>query len=114
MRGMDRETGKALEGRAHLGQSLRVLLSTPIGTRVMLPEYGSDLVNLIDVGLTDSSRLRIYKATVDSISRWEPRLEVTRVRVSSNDAQGEMEILIEGFHEGAPIVVQGIQIGRQL
>ena len=110
-RGMNRETGKVLEGREHLYQSLRVLLSTPIGSRVMLPEYGSDLVNLIDKGLSDSNRLRMYKATVDAIARWEPRFEVSRVTAASDDVQGQVELTIEGSYEGTPVVVQGIRLG---
>ena len=52
MRGMDRNTGRALEGIAHLRQSIRDILTTPIGSRVMRWEYGSRLFRLVDAPLS--------------------------------------------------------------
>ena len=48
MIGMSRETGTALDGNAHLAQSIGDILSTPLGARVMRRDYGSDLPDLID------------------------------------------------------------------
>lgn len=42
--GMNRETGKALTGIEHIQQSIRDILVTPIGSRVMRRKYGSALV----------------------------------------------------------------------
>ena len=50
MTGMDRETGKSLSGIEHLRQSIRDILTTPIGSRVMRRDYGSRLFELL--GLT--------------------------------------------------------------
>ena len=108
--GMNRSTGKALSGREHLVQSIQILLSTPLGSRVMLPEYGSAVVDLIDQGTTDSARLRIYKATLESLKRWEPRLDAQRVQANLM-TQGEVEISIEGIYEDVPLEIQGIRIG---
>ena len=108
--GMNRSTGKSISGREHLVQSIQILLSTPLGSRVMLPAYGSAVVDLIDQGTTDSARLRIYKATLESLKRWEPRLDTQRVQAKFNE-QGEVEITIEGIYENVPLEIQGIQIG---
>ncbi len=54
MRGTDANTGKALSGLEHLRQSVRDILTTPIGTRVMRREYGSQLYALIDAPLNRS------------------------------------------------------------
>lgn len=48
MLGMDRNTGKLLSGTDHIRQSIVDILTTPLGTRVMLPEYGSKLFDLVD------------------------------------------------------------------
>ena len=48
MRGMDANTGRALSGVDHLKQSVRDILTTPIGSRVMRRDYGSRLFDLID------------------------------------------------------------------
>ena len=37
-----------LEANAHLNQSIADILTTPIGTRVMRPDYGSNIPRLID------------------------------------------------------------------
>lgn len=80
MTGMNTDTGRRLEGIAHLEQSVRDILTTPIGTRVMRREYGSLLPELIDQPLSEALLLQAYAATVMALLRWEPRLCVTGVR----------------------------------
>ena len=48
MSGLNRHTGRAVEGLAHLSQSIADILTTPIGTRVMRRDYGSELPFLLD------------------------------------------------------------------
>ena len=45
--GMDASTGQPLTGSAHLVQSIRDILTTPIGSRVMRRDYGSRLPALL-------------------------------------------------------------------
>ena len=45
MIGMDRRTGLPLSGIEHLRQSIEDILTTPLGSRRMLPEYGSNPVS---------------------------------------------------------------------
>jgi Bacteriophage baseplate protein W len=47
MNGIDASTGKNISGLAHLRQSVRDILSTPIGTRVLRRDYGSRLPRLV-------------------------------------------------------------------
>jgi phage baseplate assembly protein W len=96
MHGMNRTTGSPLSGDDHLAQSIGDILSTPIGTRVMLRDYGSRLFDLIDQPLNSITRLKFIAATVDALRRWEPRLRVTRVLLSASDASGSAAITIEG------------------
>ena len=37
--GMDRVTGAALSGRAHMRQSIMDILTTPIGSRTTMPTF---------------------------------------------------------------------------
>ncbi|EDJ4804012.1 baseplate assembly protein, partial [Salmonella enterica] len=39
--GMNRNTGLAISDSEHIGQSMRDILLTPVGSRVMRREYGS-------------------------------------------------------------------------
>ena len=79
MTGMRTENGQAITGLAHIQQSIRDILTTPIGTRVMRREYGSLLPELIDQPLNDVTLLQAYSASIMAITRWEPRVRVLRV-----------------------------------
>lgn len=65
----------------HLSQSIADIVSTPLGTRVMRPEYGSRVPRLIDAPVTQSWRLEVYVAISEALHRWEPRIRVTQVSI---------------------------------
>ncbi|MGD7246543.1 GPW/gp25 family protein, partial [Ralstonia pseudosolanacearum] len=48
MTGMNSSTGRAIADRPHLAQSIGDILTTPIGSRVMRRDYGSEVPDLID------------------------------------------------------------------
>lgn len=102
MRGMSRSSGTAIEGDAHLVQSIGDILSTPIGTRVMLRDYGSLLPALIDGPFNAAHRLRLFAATALALLRWEPRLRLTRVSIERADAPGQVRLEIEGERTDRP------------
>lgn len=78
---MDRHNGLTLrDEREHIRQSIGDILTTPIGTRVMRRDYGSQLSELIDRPINSVLALQIAAASVMAIKRWEPRVEVTRFR----------------------------------
>lgn len=79
MPGMNATSGETLAEFDHIRQSIRDILTTPIGSRVMRREYGSMLAELIDQPLNDATLLRAYAASVMAITRWEPRVRVLRV-----------------------------------
>jgi phage baseplate assembly protein W len=91
---MDAVTGQPLEGIAHLRQSIQDILRTPIGTRVMRCDYGSRLFELLDRPMNNALLVEIYAATAEALSRWEPRLQVSRVRVTKVEA-GRVELSLE-------------------
>lgn len=75
--GMNRETGKGYATDAeHIRQSIRDILTTPIGSRVMRRTYGSLIPSLIDQPGNAANRLRLMSATVMAIINWEPRVSV--------------------------------------
>lgn len=111
MRGIDSSTGKPLEGLAHLRQSIRDILTTPIGSRVMRREYGSRLFELVDSPANEANRIEYIAATAEALDRWEPRLRVTRVQVSATDA-GKVLVALDGVYlpDGREITMDGLQI----
>jgi phage baseplate assembly protein W len=81
MSGMSATTGRRLDDLAHLRQSIADILATPLGTRVMLREYGSLLPYRVDAPLDGVTVLDIIQATAAALLRWEPRVAVQRVAV---------------------------------
>jgi phage baseplate assembly protein W len=81
MKGMSRTTGKYLDDLDHLKQSIVDILTTPIGSRVMRREYGSNLFYLVDRPVNREFFQRIYAAVAEAIERWEPRLSLKKVTV---------------------------------
>lgn len=70
-----------LPWQEHLQQSIGDILSTPIGTRVMRPDYGSKLPRLVDRPINQSWKLEVYVAVVEALGRWEPRIKMKQVRI---------------------------------
>ena len=120
MPGTNNQTGKELTGLAHLRQSVRDILTTPVGTRVMRRDYGSRLFELVDATLTPATLTEIYAAAAEALGRWEPRLRLERLRAEPRmDANGhegrvvidlEGEYLPGGFSPSQPVRLEGILV----
>lgn len=111
MNGIDALTGRRLSGIDHLRQSIRDILTTPIGSRVMLREYGSRLPRLVDAPLGRVLVMEVFAATAESLQRWEPRFRLTNVDIDSV-AQGSITISLTGIYlpDGKPITLSGIEV----
>ncbi len=81
--GMNAINGRSLSDAAHIQQSVKDILTTPTGTRVMRRDYGSVIHNLIDQPNDGAARLRVMAAVVMTLTRWEPRIELTGVDFSA-------------------------------
>ncbi|MFN3944606.1 MAG: GPW/gp25 family protein [Allosphingosinicella sp.] len=95
MRGMDAETGKPIEGEAHLRQSIGDILTTPVGTRVARRDYGSELPRLLAQPMNAAGRLRLFAATAIAIARWEPRFRLRAVALAAT-AAGAFTLDLDG------------------
>ena len=80
MTGMNAITGRRIDGIEHIRQSVKDILTTPIGSRVMRRDYGSLLPELVDQPLHDATLLRAYAACVMAIIRWEPRAKIIAIQ----------------------------------
>ncbi len=85
---MNAQTGKTLTGDGHIIQSVRDILTTPIGSRVMRRTYGSRVTDLIDAPLNEQTTVEIYAAVAEALRLWEPRISVTAVTLQSDAANG--------------------------
>lgn len=84
-RTFDRRTGQFNVSNSvdKINQSIYFILSTRIGTRFMLPKFGSKLHELVfepnDFIFADLADLYIREA----LSEWEPRIQVADIQVQS-------------------------------
>ena len=111
MNGMDAKNGKKISGLEHVLQSISDILTTPIGSRIFRPDYGSDLFNLTDKPLNSTTLLKIFAATADALARWEPRISVTNVRAERIEA-GRITVSIDATYlpTGQKITANGINL----
>ena len=83
MIGMDRHSGQPISGLDHLLQSIEYILTTPLGSRLMRPEYGSTIRRFVDLPVSEGWKSAVQAEAARALNRWEPRLELTRVQVVS-------------------------------
>jgi Bacteriophage baseplate protein W len=110
MTGTANTTGKHLSGIEHLKQSIRDILTTPLGSRVMRREYGSRLFQLIDAPLNADTLIDLYAATAEALQRWEPRFQLETVKADLVNSSGQISISLTGIYlpDGKPITMEGI------
>ncbi|SDX05106.1 hypothetical protein SAMN05444064_110214 [Pseudomonas syringae] len=105
MIGMDRRTGQPVSGLAHLRQSIEDILGTPIGSRRMRPEYGSKIRRFVDLPVNDGWKSAVQAEVARSLSRWETRLRLERVRIIAV-LNGEVTLKLTGTYLGDKAVLE--------
>ena len=112
MQGVNARTGFQVAGEAHLRQSVRDILTTPLGSRVMRRTYGSRLFELVDGPLNATHIADIVAASAEALDRWEPRLRVRRIAVAAATAAGHFTVSLDCdvLPEGVPITIAGIVV----
>ncbi|MFT4091323.1 MAG: GPW/gp25 family protein [Asticcacaulis sp.] len=106
--GMRASDGATISGAELIAQSIRDILTTPIGSRVMRRDYGSRLPDLIDAPANAHGQMQIIAATATAIGRWEKRLKLKRVTWSAN-AQGRGVITLTGHRTDIPAAQAGTE-----
>jgi len=67
------------EGEDDLDQAIRLILGTAYGERPMRPEYGCGIHDMVFDTIDASLSGRVAIDVRQSLTRWEPRIEVTDV-----------------------------------
>lgn len=99
MIGMDCRTGQSLSGLEHLRQSIEDILSTPVGSRRMRPDYGSKLGLFLELPVSEGWKSALQAEVVRSLECWEPRLKLERVRVLAV-LEGQIRLQLSGRYLG--------------
>ena len=120
--GINRHTGRPLEGWPHVRQSLGVIMSTRWAQRVLMRAFGFGGLALLGQSLTPAALMRWFMALVLAISPrkaanlanidlGEPRFRITSISFPSNRnsasqlQQGQFGLLITG--EFMPNALEG-------
>jgi len=66
-------------------ESIKDILLTPIGSRVMLLDYGSKIFELVDKKVDDEFRASFTLYVIQAVSKWEKRVSLDEVRLISRE-----------------------------
>ncbi len=92
---ISQQGGLALARGAHdIEQAIRIILGTSPGERMMRPEFGCRIHELIFAPNNASTRRMIANYVQIALDRWEPRIEVRDIN-TINDPARDGGILIE-------------------
>lgn len=69
------EIGEVVEGLEDIQQCVRIILTTPKGSRPHEPEFGSDLWKYVDHPVNEAIP-HLVREAIDALTLWEPRLEL--------------------------------------
>lgn len=84
------------EAEADIRESIRIILGTAKGERVMRPEFGCDIHDYVFATVNMTTVNLIETSVTEALLRWEPRIEVRRIGVSTEAIDsGRVEIEIE-------------------
>jgi phage baseplate assembly protein W len=100
---LDRVSGAAL-----VRQSVRLLLATEPGERVMRPDLGCGLQRFLMSPNTPATRAAIAEAATAALTTWEPRIELRGVDVSPADDPTVVLLTVSYVHarDGSQGLVQ--------
>ncbi len=83
-------------------EAIKRVLMTPLGSRVMRPEFGSELYKLVDRNFDDEFKLDAISYTYEAIEKNLPEVKIKKVDVDKNfitilceDELGELEVEVE-------------------
>jgi hypothetical protein len=77
--GLSAPAGTRIAGWEHLRQSVLDILTTYPGERIMRPEYGSRVRDLLDRPVNAQWLADLYFEVAYAVQRWEPRVRVLKV-----------------------------------
>jgi phage baseplate assembly protein W len=88
VQGTAADTLRPLDGDAHISQSIRDILTTPIGSRALRRDYGAAVPSLVDAPMNEETRLSFVVAAADALDRFEPRVRLERVQFAAAGPDG--------------------------
>ena len=75
-------------GSQNVRESIRVVLGSDSGERVMLPAFGAGLRSFLYEPNIPATHRLIEDRVAKALQRWEPRIRVDRIEVAADPADG--------------------------
>lgn len=85
---------KMAAGVDNIEKSVRLILGTAKGERVMHPEFGCDIHDQVFASLSPTTLNRIEDAVRSALVQWEPRIDVETVDAAP-DSSNPGKVIIE-------------------
>jgi phage baseplate assembly protein W len=98
-----------VSGNEDIEQSIRIILSTRPGERVMRPTFGCRAHELLFEPKSAATASLLQENVFQALMMWEPRIDVLSVQVDDDDNQtgallAEIEYEIKSIHDVRSIV----------
>lgn len=93
--GVDPATGRVAmsEGVEDIREAIRILLATALGERVMRPDFGCGIHELVFSTISRATTGLFESRVREAVMKWEARVEIVQFDVSTRDAaNGRLEI----------------------
>ncbi len=91
---LDADALSASSGARKVEESIRLILGTQYGERLMRPTFGSNLRTLAFAPSNSSTANLARYYVAEGLARWEPRIEVLEVAVDNSATQPLLVISI--------------------
>jgi phage baseplate assembly protein W len=82
-----------VEGEDAIEEAIQIVLGTSPGERVMRPEFGCGIWELVMEANTAQLHGRVLARVREALVRWEPRIDVLDVRVESPPEQKHLLLI---------------------
>lgn len=111
---MNRTTGAEISGEDYDAQCIADLLTTPLGSSVMRPEYGWIGQEIIDRPLNRATGLLLTSAAVMAMRRWLPDIRVAKVALTGDFAAGSAALTVtrQRLSASTSLIAQTIPLSR--
>ncbi len=92
----DSKSVKLIEDEEDIKSSLEILLSTRLGERIMVPDYGCNLDELLFKPLSLTLKTYVVDLIKKAILYHEPRIDVNKIAIDPvNELNGELLIKLD-------------------
>ncbi len=116
---VDPRGGIALvSGERDIEQSIKIILSTMPGERVMRPEFGCRAKELVFAPRNSATAGLMVYYVEQALGRWEPRIEVHKIDVSPDASQDgvllvKIDYRVKATHDERSIVYPFYILGEE-